>query len=833
MDIVLALLCFGSIVCFSKSEPCRIGQYSATGYGPNCKRCPPGRYSGEVGAKGEMRNVCRARCMTISSTCTESVLDAMGTDAGGTYSCLARVEYLVRSNGYSERAACAKVGGEFPVECGRCAPGQTIRNYVNQVHQDRRRDELKGKNSTGVQYRSNTYSVRKGLLSHYFSYIEPTLHLFREGGWATRGNQKKANGVLETSSIIFAVIGSCALEGRLFKLDRTWCDNEHHPGIGCRVYIDCELEQAPTVRSVRLIPPSEYLRLKDSPAHAPQSQCCNRSISVFDKSTYDGHGPSDFYCPNGRHGSNDDSGAHRKATLLAQYRYLPAIQHAVIENKARFQKGEASWLVLVDDDTWVTIPRLLDVLSKYRHGAKVQLGDFVFAPIYNETHWKRPFACGGAGTILSAAAAVTVSWAKCMRLFHDSCMQSDWMIGRCLNEYPEIVPDMTMSCGVCARDTIFSTAHIAKIEGLAMSRKCAFAQVTSDIPSLDSGSLFNKPSTLSWFMHLMASSATLHLKGSIWNTFTFDCLGGRGGESNLTASSGGGAADFTLPQTMIIGAQKAGTTAVWSSLMHHVKGPGSKSLFCWPQVASSQIPSATEKELALFGRRACRQIGVNAYKRLFPATVMGKPCRYMDATPLIASERLGGVIGAYQVFYSYSVQELRQLKLLAVLREPVSRLISWYVHLQTYAPTDFCKDTGNCSSWKCSLATRCFEERRKKETWMAKVAFRNDIRTGMRVACANNPLLVGQKRISCFTIDPRSDIFTEVLSFEAFVHFFPTCLHTGIYAPALTVWRNYFGTDALKVWSYNAFTDSPASAYSEALHHITGGSQYSVNARLC
>ena len=113
---------------------------------------------------------------------------------------------------------------------------------------------------------------------------------------------------------------------------------------------------------------------------------------------------------------------------------------------------------------------------------------------------------------------------------------------------------------------------------------------------------------------------------------------------------------------------------------------------------------------------------------------------------------------------------------------------------------------------------------------MAKVAFRNDIRTGMRVACANNPLLVGQKRISCFTIDPRSDIFTEVLSFEAFVHFFPTHLHTGIYAPALTVWRNYFGTDALKVWSYNAFTDSPASAYSEALHHITGGSQYSVNA---
>ena len=58
--------------------------------------------------------------------------------------------------------------------------------------------------------------------------------------------------------------------------------------------------------------------------------------------------------------SERDFGVNQSA---GRGRHLPV-------QKARFQKGEASWLVLVDDDTWVTIPRLLDVLSKYRHGAK-------------------------------------------------------------------------------------------------------------------------------------------------------------------------------------------------------------------------------------------------------------------------------------------------------------------------------------------------------------------------------------------------------------------------------------------------------------------------------
>ena len=44
------------------------------------------------------------------------------------------------------------------------------------------------------------------------------------------------------------------------------------------------------------------------------------------------------------------------------------------------------------------------MLGGYRHELPLQLGDFVPAENVNATHWKRPFACGGAGTVLSRAA---------------------------------------------------------------------------------------------------------------------------------------------------------------------------------------------------------------------------------------------------------------------------------------------------------------------------------------------------------------------------------------------------------------------------------------------
>ena len=86
--------------------------------------------------------------------------------------------------------------------------------------------------------------------------------------------------------------------------------------------------------------------------------------------------------------------------------------------------------MLLDDDSWVGVPRLLTVLQQHDHTQRLQLGDFVPSPHLNATHWKRPFACGGAGTVLSRAAVTATDVGGCMRDMHNSCMQSDWMLVR-------------------------------------------------------------------------------------------------------------------------------------------------------------------------------------------------------------------------------------------------------------------------------------------------------------------------------------------------------------------------------------------------------------------
>ena len=74
---------------------------------------------------------------------------------------------------------------------------------------------------------------------------------------------------------------------------------------------------------------------------------------------------------------------------------------------------------------------------------QVQLGDFVPA-LQNATHWVRPFACGGAGTVLSRAAVVQTDFASCARRFDRSCLQSDWMISYCLG--PSVLPLTRFGC---------------------------------------------------------------------------------------------------------------------------------------------------------------------------------------------------------------------------------------------------------------------------------------------------------------------------------------------------------------------------------------------------
>uniref|UniRef100_A0A7S1YET3 BD-FAE-like domain-containing protein n=1 Tax=Grammatophora oceanica TaxID=210454 RepID=A0A7S1YET3_9STRA len=57
-------------------------------------------------------------------SCTANVLSRMGTDMSGTFSCGARISWLMR-NGKSERDACSVVArNDFPNTCGQCDPGR-------------------------------------------------------------------------------------------------------------------------------------------------------------------------------------------------------------------------------------------------------------------------------------------------------------------------------------------------------------------------------------------------------------------------------------------------------------------------------------------------------------------------------------------------------------------------------------------------------------------------------------------------------------------------------------------------------------------------------------
>ena len=169
----------------------------------------------------------------------------------------------------------------------------------------------------------------------------------------------------------------------------------------------------------------------------PNKNCC--SEADFKLAAWDGSGPSTFYCANASRYR-----AHVLRTLPAQYRFMPALQHA----RATHMRADSRWLVLVDDDSWVAVPRLLRILGDHNHDRAVQLGDFIQPKQINDTHWHRPFACGGAGTVLSRTALQRIDWLACMRTFAGKCLQSDWMLGRCAYDHG-VAAEQSMSCGVC------------------------------------------------------------------------------------------------------------------------------------------------------------------------------------------------------------------------------------------------------------------------------------------------------------------------------------------------------------------------------------------------
>ena len=163
---------------------------------------------------------------------------------------------------------------------------------------------------------------------------------------------------LEARQLLIAVLASCALPDRLRVADETWCSPHHHDGVRCVAYVDCD-EPPPTTGAL-IVPASEYM----DPWHAPHGECCDEEVKYRAPDGWDGVGPSRYYCA-----SEGPYSQHAMQTLAAQYRFMPALRHAT----SLHMRDDTRWLVMVDDDSWVALPRLLQVLDEHNHEEPLQV----------------------------------------------------------------------------------------------------------------------------------------------------------------------------------------------------------------------------------------------------------------------------------------------------------------------------------------------------------------------------------------------------------------------------------------------------------------------------
>lgn len=181
---------------------------------------------------------------------------------------------------------------------------------------------------------------------------------------------------LRISQILFMVMGSSRYKHRTLLTHRSWCAGE---GVRCIFFADEDVANGHTASdTASSVGRDPFASVRVQPATHP-TRCCVRR-----------RGGASFFCDR-----------HRAATLRAQYRFLPALQ--VVRSSAAFGSGRFRWVVVVDDDTFVFARKLRWVLSRLDYAKPLYLGDFGSSG--DATQMRIPyFACGGGGTVLSAAA---------------------------------------------------------------------------------------------------------------------------------------------------------------------------------------------------------------------------------------------------------------------------------------------------------------------------------------------------------------------------------------------------------------------------------------------
>ena len=264
-------------------------------------------------------------------------------------------------------------------------------------------------------------------------------------------------------NVRFLVMGSCKLFERLAAL--AWCADAH-----CTLFLDGECGAVvPEPVFTNVVTPSM------NPSAAGPRDCCDprvppqRDSSLPERPWATASGPTRFFCD-----------AHRRETLGAQYRVLPALAYVKRVAHDELRSGALRWLVVLDDDSLVSLPRLLGILGCYDESRPLHLGDFI--PGFRDaSSWERTFPCGGGGAFLSEAAVRATDFGACHERYRRSCLQSDWMLAGCLTTHgAAALPDAGChACGTCVEPAC--EPLVRRMLRALQSGACLAAQYTQEL----------------------------------------------------------------------------------------------------------------------------------------------------------------------------------------------------------------------------------------------------------------------------------------------------------------------------------------------------------------
>lgn len=249
--------------------------------------------------------------------------------------------------------------------------------------------------------------------------------------------------LLRTTQVLIMVIGSSRFRHKSERAFRTWCRSPR--GVRCLFFSDADAGDASAGMGDEAALP--MVTIGDA---EPPSGCCSP------RSRRNG-----FFCA-----------AHRKRTLRAQYRFLPALEY--VRSSAAFASAAFQWILLVDDDSFVFVPRLLWILQRLDPSHPLYAGDFGSSG--EATALRIPhFSCGGGGSLLSAEALRRMDVSVCLRRYRSRCMQSDWMIGGCAR-YHNVSELRTLGCGTCDAKRLAEPRYRAVVRAKLREERCYFLQ---------------------------------------------------------------------------------------------------------------------------------------------------------------------------------------------------------------------------------------------------------------------------------------------------------------------------------------------------------------------